>query len=138
MAREVAAAHIPRLERLRDEFPDLSLRRRFLAISYAIAGRGDDALREARVARSIALEGGDLWAEVPGVDEDLLEIHALLGNDTEVVELLRALYRQDRPGLLPRLRADPLLDPIRDSEAFAAFLAEVAADQAPGRAEARD
>lgn len=131
-ARAAFARHIPRLEELRDEMPELSLRRRFLGIAYAGAGQVEAAIREADAARALALEGGDLWAEIPDVDEGILGILVLAGDLDGAFEVLGRMQAFARPGLLARLRTDPTLDPLRPDPRFEAIVHEVAAASGEG------
>jgi tetratricopeptide (TPR) repeat protein len=117
-ARAAFARHIPRLEELRDEMPGLSLRSRFLALAYAGAGRREEAIREAELAGRLALETGDLWAEIPNSDENLLEVFVLAGDLDRAFDVLSRIQAANPQGLLVRLRTDPSLDPLRGDPRF--------------------
>ena len=119
-ARAIFATHIPELERLVAEFPDLALRRRFLALAYAGAGDQERALEEIRTALSISVGEGDLWYGVPAAHEWLMLMHADMGNTDEAIDILDGvLTAGPAPFIgLHRLLQDPQLDPLRSSDRY--------------------
>ncbi len=128
-ARSTFAAHIPELERLVAEFPELSLRRRFLATAYAGSGSRDLALQEARKALELSLAVADHWAGIPGAYQTLMLVLADLGKTDEAIGILDdVLTSGSTPHIgLNRLLLDPQLDVLRASERYARVVAKVEA-----------
>jgi len=132
-ARTVCERHVPELEAWVRDFPKLTLRRAFLALAYACAGRDGEALREAQRAVEIAAAEGDRWAGIPGVYQYVARIHAQLGHVDDAIDLLaNELTDPANPILrLGDLRVDPIWDPLRASPRFDLLLARLEARQGP-------
>ena len=127
--REAYARDLDALEARVDEFPELSLRRQFLAMAYAGSRREDDAVREAQRAVEIAIDEGDQWSGIPSAWEWLARVYAEIGQIDDAVDILEDhLTNPERPWLrLGVLRLDPSWDPLRESPRFSALLTSLEA-----------
>ncbi|MGI9626801.1 MAG: hypothetical protein ACR2QM_08195 [Longimicrobiales bacterium] len=117
--------HLPELERLVDEMPNLSRRRQFLAWAYAFVGDRDRALAASSVASQVAAASGDYWADIPKARESEVAVHMLLGDTDRAVELMEKNVAEGYAIPLGEMRSDPLYDPLRGLPAFEALLAQM-------------
>jgi len=104
-----------------------------LAITYAVLGRKDDALREAARAAEIlpvSRDGND------GADlqQDYAFVETLVGETDSAVKRLAFLMSIPSDVSVNLLRFDPMWDPLRGSPAFQQLIGRASSGHADGRA----
>ena len=92
-----------------------------LALGYALLGRNEDAIREAKLAAEVISK--DAYAG-PMALEGLATVYARTGHADEAVDLIERLLatNYDDPLTVPSLRNDPVWDPIRNHPKFKEIL----------------
>jgi len=88
-----------------------------LGYAYALAGRGDDALR--------ILELFDSRKETLFFPYYLAVIHAGLGDRSAALDLIEVAYRIHDPAFMIRIALDPKFDSLRDDPAFKLMLQRI-------------
>lgn len=92
-----------------------------LALGYALLGRNEDAIREAKLAAEVISK--DAYAG-PMALEGLAYVYARTGHADEAVDLIERLLAMhyDDPLTVASLRLDPVWDPLRENPKFKELL----------------
>ena len=92
-----------------------------LALGYALLGRDQDAIREAKLAAEVISK--DAYAG-PMALAGLANVYARTNHPDEAIDLIERLLatNYDDPLTVANLRLDPVWDPIRDHPKFKAIL----------------
>ncbi len=114
-AKEIAQKQIA-------EGPDDARRRATLAGILAWLGEKDTALAEAQRAVELLPESKDAF-EGPVITESLAEVHAILGNSNEAIEILDGLLTRPSEVTVETLKLNPVWDSLRGNPGFAEILA---------------
>lgn len=116
-----AAAHVERgnemYEEIIAESPSNSEVRQWLALGYAILGRDEEAIREAKTA--VDLTAKDAFSG-PSSVENLAAIYTIVGRHDEAIDLLERLLSKNYSEAItvPVLKLDPIWDPLRENPRF--------------------
>ena len=84
-------------------------------------GEKDAALLEAQCARELLPENKDAFGG-PEITAASAEVHAILGNNAEAVNILEELLSRPSWMTVENLKADPVWDPLRNNPGFRALL----------------
>ncbi len=114
-AKEIAQKQIA-------EGPDDARRRATLAGILAWLGEKDTVLAEAQRAVELLPESKDAF-EGPVITESLAEVHAILGNSNEAIEILDGLLTRPSEVTVETLKLNPVWDSLRGNPGFAEMLA---------------
>jgi serine/threonine-protein kinase len=120
-ARKAAnAARIVLEKRLKDR-PEDAVLHGSLGVAYAYLGRSDDAIREATTGTRLDPIAQDALRG-PLYERTLLEVHLLLGNVDEAVDLIRHQLSVPTNLSVESIKVDPHFDGIRSDPKFQALL----------------
>ena len=92
-----------------------------LAKVLACLGKKDSALQEAQRATELLPENKDAFGG-PEITAAVAQVHAILGNNADAVEILEALLSRPSWITVEGLKADPIWDPLRNVPRFQALL----------------
>ena len=88
-----------------------------LAKVLAWLGERDAAIAEAQRATDLLPENKDAF-EGPGITHQVAQVHAILGDNDNAIELLERLLNRPSGVTVQLLRLDPILDPLRSDSRF--------------------
>ncbi len=130
MAAARTAANSARkiLERALKSSPDNAALHGSLGVAYAYLGRRDDAIREATTATRLNPIGQDALRG-PLTERSLLEVHLLLGNVDESIDIIRRQLSVPTNMSVRSIAVDPHFDSIRSDPRFKAIISSGARTQ---------
>ena len=102
--------------------PDMHIQ---LAKVLAHLGEKDAALAEARRATELLPESKDALGG-PEIAAGAAEVHAILGDNGRVIEILDELLSRPSAVTVPGLKVNPIWDPLRNDPGFQALLSKYA------------
>ncbi len=126
--RKAAGAARAILERRLKERPEDAVLHGSLGVAYAYLGRKDDAIREATTGTRLASVAQDALRG-PLHERTLLEVHLLLGNVDEAIDIIRHQLSIPTNLSVQSLAVDPHFDGIRADPKFQALLRPGSAQQ---------
>ena len=119
--QELARAHFDSavrvLEVRLESGPAMSSSHAQLGLVYAGLGRGEDAVREGKVAVELLPLSKDAYTGAAW-KENLAHIFVMLGEHDQAIDQLESLIAVASPVSIPWLLADPTWDPLRDHPRF--------------------
>jgi serine/threonine-protein kinase len=120
-ARDEVDAAVREVQAVLDASPGNATMRGWLATLYAIQGKSEPALQEARLA--VSIDAKDAFAG-PVSLSTLATVHALLGREDEAIDLLERLIvtQSQSPITVHILELDSTWDPLRQNPRFQALL----------------
>jgi TolB-like protein/Flp pilus assembly protein TadD/predicted Ser/Thr protein kinase len=119
-AKMVARVAVARMSKAAEQKPENEFLHLTLAFAYAILGRRDDALREARTAAHPGIKLMGNWGRL--FDHGVARVHILTGDHDLAISELEHLLSVPSDVTGARLRLDPIYDPLRDNPRFQALL----------------
>jgi tetratricopeptide (TPR) repeat protein len=127
-ARKAAESARKVLERRLKDRPEDAVLHGSLGVAYAYLGRKDGAIREATTGTRLAPIAQDALRG-PLYERTLLEVHLLLGNVDEAVDLIRHQLSVPTNMSVESIKVDPHFDGIRSDPKFQALLGSNTARQ---------
>jgi serine/threonine-protein kinase len=127
-AKKAADAARKILEKRLKDRPEDAVLHGSLGVAYAYLGRKDDAIREATTGTRLDPIAQDALRG-PLYERTLLEVHLLLGNVDEAVDLIRHQLSVPTNLSVESIKVDPHFDGIRSDPKFQALLRPASAQQ---------